>query len=79
MFRRNGKEWNSEEEYDEYVIDETCLIILNTEEFYNIYMKEKNDKKKLKAFISFVMSLYSFRVKKKNVQLATELMYDEEE
>lgn len=79
MFKRNGIEWNSEEDYDEYVVNETRLIILNTEEFYNIYMKHKTDKTKLKSFISFVMSLYSFRVKKKNVERTSEMMYDEEE
>lgn len=78
-FTRNNIYWQNEAEYNEWVNEQTELIIMNTEEKYLQAMrfKEKNMRISMKALVRETMSEEGFKIKQKNMRHVVRTLFEE--
>lgn len=75
---RKGLTFIDEEDYNEYVINEVELIVLNTEEYYNALKDCKNRLPKIRFLVNKVAIESGLILKSKNTKKIANFLLDDE-
>lgn len=70
MFNRNGSNWIDEKDYNTWAVNETIIILDNTEVLYIAYQNyiKQNQNHRLYRLVYETMLNESIKIKKKNIK-----------
>lgn len=76
MLYRNGSNFIDEADYNEWVINETILILDNNESLYNAYRNNINNLLRLRRIVYNTMNNESMKIKDKNIKAVIKYLID---